>query len=74
MEMHMEFASTVKHTRIYHKIFVIQHVISYLDTYLPKKQFYVEYLINALQRVLQRLIKSERGNRIQWYLKMNNRS
>ena len=33
MEMHIVFGSTVKQ-KIYRKTFVIQHVISHLDTYL----------------------------------------
>ena len=33
MEMHMVYASTVKHKH-YHKTFVLQNVISHLDTYL----------------------------------------
>ena len=38
MEMHMIFEPTVK-KKIYHKTFVIQHVISYLDNYLPTNIF-----------------------------------
>ena len=38
MEMHMIFEPTVK-KKIFHKIFVIQHVISDLDTYLFTNHF-----------------------------------
>ena len=34
----MVFTSTAKH-KMYHKTFVIQHAISYLDTYLSTNRF-----------------------------------
>ena len=43
MEMNTEFASIDQH-KIYHIIFVSQHVISHLYTCLPTQEpFYTEY-------------------------------
>ena len=38
MKMHMVFANTAKQ-KMYQKTFVIQHVISHLDTYLRTNNF-----------------------------------